>query len=166
MTIPEVERAHIRARLRRIVIDSRALKAAIEEEFGVDFDRAQWAAAFESAEPEDVNRVSAVVAAFERIVNGLVESARSGLLASGLARPGGAPESVRGDLERVRDDGGLSDGQLEVLLFASQVRNELQHVYIEAKADTVRDAVQRLRSNLPEILKRLNAWFTRYRVGV
>jgi hypothetical protein len=165
-SIADVERRHIRTRLKRIVIDSRALKAAIEDEFGPDFDRARWVAAFESEEPEDVNRVSAVVGAFERIVNGLVEAARSGLVASGGSRPGGTPESVRGDLTRIRDDGGLRDAQLDLLVDLSRLRNELQHVYVEVTADMVRDGVRRLRGTLGDLLKSLNAWFGRHGVGV
>lgn len=165
-SITDIERRHIRTRLKRIVVDSRALKAAVEDEFGPDFDRVRWAEAFESEAPADVNRVSAVVGAFERIVNGLVEAARSGLVASGGARPGGTPESVRGDLMRIRDDGGLKDAQLDLLVDLSRLRDELQHVYVEVTADMVRDGVRRLRGTLGDLLKSLNTWFARYDVGL
>jgi hypothetical protein len=164
--VVEIERRHIRARLKRIVVDSRALKAAIEDEFGPDLDRERWTAAFESEAPEDVNRVAPVIGAFERIVNGLVEAARSGMVASGAARPVGTPESVRGDLERIRDDGGLTDRQVDLLVDLSRTRNQLQHVYVEVTADDARDAVRRLRGSLPSIVKQLNGWFARNGVGV
>jgi hypothetical protein len=51
----DVERQHIRARLRRLAVDSRALKTAVEEQFGPDFDRDRWAALFDSDDPHDVN---------------------------------------------------------------------------------------------------------------
>jgi uncharacterized protein YutE (UPF0331/DUF86 family) len=161
-----VERQHVRARLRRIAVDHRALGAAIDEQFGSDFDRDRWIEDFESDDPGAVNRVATVVSAFERIVNGLVEAARSGLVAGGVARAGGTPETVRTDLERVRDDGGMSDRQLGLLVDLSRTRNQLQHVYVDVSADDVRTAVRRLRGNLPALTRALNAWLTRYGVGV
>ncbi len=170
MSVPgsviELERRHIRGRLRRVAVDHRALKAAMEESFGPAFDRDRWAELFDSDDPAAVNTVSPVVSAFERIVNGLVEAARAGLIGSGVAQPGGTPDSVRKDLERVRDDGGLSDAQLDLLVALSRTRNELQHDYIEVSADDARDAVRKLQHNLPALTRALNAWFTRHDVGV
>lgn len=161
-----VERQHVRARLRRVAVDYRALGAAIDDRFGSDFDRERWIAAFESDDPGAVNVVSPVISAFERIVNGLVEAARSGLVAGGIAQPGGTHDNVRADLERVRDDDGITEGQLALLVDLSRTRNQLQHVYVDVSADDVRTAVGRLRSNLPALTKALNAWLTRYDVGV
>jgi uncharacterized protein YutE (UPF0331/DUF86 family) len=163
--VVEVERQHVRARLRRLVVDTRALKAAVEDEYGPDFDRERWAAVFGSDDPRDVNKVAAVISAYERIVNGLVEAARSGLVASGVAQPVGTPESVRGDLESVRDDGGLTDAQLDLLVELTRTRNALQHVYFDVSADDARDAIRKLRGNLPRLIRALNDWFTRYDVG-
>lgn len=156
--VVDVERRHIRARLRRLVVDSRALKAAMEDEFGPDFDRDRWSALFGSDDPRDVNKVSAVISAFERIVNGLVEAARSGLVAGGVARPAGTPESVRADLERVEADGGLTRAEVDLLVDLSRTRNALQHVYIDVSADDAREAVQRLRRNLSRLTRTLNDW--------
>ena len=133
-SVVEAERQHIRERLRRIVVDHRALRAAIADGFGSDFDAARWTAAFESDGPEDVNAVAPIVSAFERIVNGLVEAARSGLVASGIDRPGRTPDTVPADLQRVRDDGGLTAGELELLIDLSRTRNQLQHTYIDVSA--------------------------------
>jgi uncharacterized protein YutE (UPF0331/DUF86 family) len=159
-----VEGRHIEARLRRLVVDYRALKAAVDE-FGPALDRDAWQAVFESEDPADVNRVAPIVSAYERIVNGLIEAARSGLVASGATRPLGTPEGVRADLERVRDEGGLTDSQAALLIDLSRTRNELQHTYIDVSADDVREAIRRLRTNLPAIVKELNAWFGRSGVG-
>jgi hypothetical protein len=164
--VTRVEAEHIRRRLRRLAVDFRALKAATDEHFGPDFDPMAWSAAFDSPDPKDVNRVAPVISAFERIVNGLVESARSGLVAGGVARPAGSPETVRHDLEAVRDDGGLTDRQCDLLVDLSRTRNDLQHDYIDVSADDVRAAVRRLETNLPALTKALNAWFKRYDVGV
>lgn len=163
--VVNVERQHIRARLRRLVVDSRALTAAVEDELGPDFDSDRWATLFGSEDPRDVNKVSAVISAFERIVNGLVEAARSGLIAGGVAQPAGTPESVRADLDRVQGDGGLTRAQTDLLVDLSRTRNSLQHVYIDVSADDARDAVQKLRRNLPRLTRTLNDWFTRYYVG-
>jgi uncharacterized protein YutE (UPF0331/DUF86 family) len=164
--IRDVEASHIRARIRRLLVDYSALKVAIEDEFGADFDSDAWRHAFDSDDPADVNRVAPVVSGFERIVNGLVEAARSGLIASGVASPVRTPESVGADLELVRDDGGLTQGQAALLVDLSRTRNQLQHTYIELSADDVRAAISRLRANLPAIVKALNGWFTRHGVGV
>jgi uncharacterized protein YutE (UPF0331/DUF86 family) len=165
-SVVEAEREHIRRRVRRLIVDFGALKAAIDADFAPDLEPAAWAAAFESTEPADVNRVAPVISAFERIVNGLVEAARSGLVAAGIARPAGTPETVRSDLEAVRDDGGLTPGQCDLLIGLSRTRNELQHDYVDVSAADARDAVRSLKHNLPTLLKALNAWFERYGVGV
>ncbi len=165
-TVVAIERQHVRARLRRIAVDSRALAAAIESEFGPDFDGARWTAAFRSDLPEDVNRVASVMSAFERIVNGLVETARSGLVAAGLAPTRRASTTVRADLELVHADGGLTAGQLELLVGLNRTRNQLQHVYIDVSADDARAAVRRLRSSLAAIVRTLNAWLKCHAVGV
>lgn len=162
----DVERRRIRARMRRLAVDHRALRQAVEEHFGSDFDEARWQAAFDSDEPSDVNMVAAVVSAFERIVNGLVETARSGLTAGGLARPGRSPDTVPADLATVRDNRGLSGGQYDLLVALSRTRNELQHDYVEVSAPDARDAIRRLRHNLGSVTKALNAWLHRYGVGV
>lgn len=163
--VVDVEREHIRARFRRLVVDSRALRTAVEDELGPDFDRDQWATLFGSDDPRDVNKVSAVISAYERIVNGLVEAARSGLIAGGVAQPAGTPESVRADLDRVEADGGLTRAQVDLLVDLSRTRNALQHVYVDVSADDARDAVQKLRRNLPRLTRTLNDWFARYEVG-
>ena len=82
------------------------------------------------------------------------------------APPGGTMESVRNDLELVRNDGGLTDGQLELLVDLTRFRNELQHDYIEVSADDAREAVRKLLSNAPKLTRSLNAWLARYDVGV
>lgn len=161
-----VERAHIRARLRRVTIDYKALKKAIDDEFGADYNPELWTAAYDSDDPDDVNRVSPVISAFERIVNSLVEAARSGLVGSGLAQPAGTPDTVTNDLILVRDDGGLTDGQMQLLADLSRTRNQLQHVYIDVTAEEARTAVRRLIANLPALTKGLNNWFKKYGVGV
>jgi uncharacterized protein YutE (UPF0331/DUF86 family) len=165
-SVIRAEREHINRRLRRVVVDFRALKAAVDADFGPAFDSSVWRASFESDDPDDINRVAPVISAFERIINGLVETARSGLVASGLARPSGTPETVRRDLETIRDDGGLTDGQCDLLIALSRTRNELQHDYVDVSADDVRDAVLSLRRNLPALTKALNSWCDRYDVGV
>jgi uncharacterized protein YutE (UPF0331/DUF86 family) len=164
--VVRAERDHIRRRLRRLAVDFRAMKAAIDDEFGPELDPTAWVTAIESADPKDVNRVAPVISAFERIVNGLVQSARSGLIAGGVGRPTGTPETVRHDLEAVRDDGGLTAGQCDLLVELSRTRNALQHDYIEVTADDARAAVRSLKHNLPALTKSLNSWFERYDVGV
>jgi uncharacterized protein YutE (UPF0331/DUF86 family) len=160
------EREHIRRRVRRLIVDFRALKAAIDDHFGPDLEPTRWSAAFESDDPEEVNRVAPVISGFERIVNGLVEAARSGLVASGIAKPVGTPETVRRDLEAVRDDGGLTKGQCDLLIELSRTRNDLQHDYVDVSADDARAAVRSLKQNVPALTKALNSWFERYDVGV
>jgi uncharacterized protein YutE (UPF0331/DUF86 family) len=163
--VVDAEREHIRARLRRVAVDHRALKAAADA-FGPELEPTRWTEAFDSDDPDDVNRVAPVISGFERIVNGLVEAARSGLVAGGIARPGGTPETVRTDLEAVRDDGGLSPAQCDLLVALGRTRNQLQHDYVDVTADDARAAVRRLIRNLPALTRALNDWFKRHDVGV
>ena len=162
----ETARRHVRARLRRIAVDYRAMNTAIEAAFGVDFDPAEWARSFESEEPAEVNRVAPVLSAFERIVNGLVETARAGLIAGAIEPPGRTPQTVRSDLVIVQRDGGLTRGQLTLLVALNRTRNELQHAYIEVSASDARAAVIKLRRNVGAFTKSLNRWLGRYDVGV
>lgn len=165
-TVIETERRHNLARIKRVVVDLKALREAIAGPFGTDFDQGRWSAAFDSTDPASVNQVSAVVGAFERIVNGLAETARSGLLASGIETPGKSRDStVPDDLRQVRDAGGLTDGQCSLLIALTTTRNLLQHDYIEVEADDVRDAVQRLQNNASLIVPHLNVWLTKHGVG-
>lgn len=165
-SVIRAEREHIMRRLRRLAVDFRAMKAAIDDHFGPDLEPTLWRVAFESDDPEQVNRVAPVISGYERIVNGLVEAARSGLVASGIAKPVGTPETVRRDLEAVRDDGGLTTGQCDLLIELSRTRNDLQHDYIDVSADDARAAVRSLKHNLPALTKALNSWFERHDVGL
>lgn len=79
--------------------------------------------------------------------------------------PSVTPESVRRDLEQVQDDGGLTVAQLDLLVALIRTRNALQHAYIDVSADDARDAIRKLRGNLPRLTRALNDWFTRYDVG-
>lgn len=169
-TVPDavkaIERRHIRKRVLRLTVDDAALTKAIHDQFGTDLDAALWKAKFDSTEPDDVNHVAAIVGAYERLVNGLVETARSGITAGGLAAPGRSLDKVPEDLAIVRDDGGLTSSQYKALVGLNRVRNELQHDDIEVAAEDAREAIARLRRSIKPILASLNAWLLRYGVGV
>jgi hypothetical protein len=154
--------ARIRQRLTRMAPQRRALQLALapySDEEG-RFDLARWTRAFESPEPETINEVVEVTGGYQILVNHLVEATRTGAMLAGVAGRQSGPELIAA----IRDDGGLSPNQAEILIELYRTRNRLQHASPDIQADEVHDQVSVLLRSLPGFVRSFAAWMARYDV--
>lgn len=154
-----------RSKQRRRIDDSlsvipahrRALVAAMAE-FGDDFDRAPFAAAFDSEDAAEINRVQAVLGNFVTIVNALATIAHNAY--ADAVRLGIAVETEGGRYERLEQLGAVSTSRRAALQGLTNMRNRLQHVYPDIRAEEVRAAVRLLLDQLPAIAADLERLLT------
>ena len=162
MTDREASVARIRQRLTRIAAQRRALQLAVaryaDEEGG--FGLARWTEGFESSAPETINQVIEVTGGYQMLVNHLIEALRTGATLAGFAgRPSG-----RELVAAIRDDGGFSPNQAEVLIELYRTRNRLQHASPDIQADEVHEQVSVLLKTLPRLVRSFVAWMARHDV--
>lgn len=131
------------------------------------FDRALWAKAFDSQEPADIRDVKAVTGLYEGLVNHLVE------MLFVAARLRGLEIAVQDDrpsgpalFDAVRDDGGLTANQTEVLKRLYGMRNELQHASPGVQADEVREEIVLLVKTLGRFAKSYLGWLERHGISI
>jgi hypothetical protein len=159
--------ARIRQRFMRLGPQQRALVLAIRpfsDEQG-RFDRRQWADAFVSAEPRTIHEVIGATGTFERLVNHL-----NGMLAAGarlaqllVADEHGAP-TTPAIVKAVRDDGGLTPRQAEVLIRLNRTRNRLQHASLDVEGDEIHADIELLRKTLKRLVASYVEWLGRHGV--
>ena len=147
--------ARIRTRFKRLGPQQRALIVAIRpytDDQG-RFDRDKWGEAFASSEPEIIHEVVGVTGTFERLVNHL-----NGMLEAGarlaqlpVIREHGAL-STPSVINAIRDDGGLSVNQAEVLIRLNRTRNLLQHASFDVSAEEVHADVELLLKTLKRLV--------------
>jgi hypothetical protein len=157
--------ARVRARFMRLGPQQRALIVAIQP-FSDDqgrFDPREWADAFASAEPEIIHRVIGVTGTFERLVNHL-----NGMLAAGarlaqlpVTHGQGTPNTPAA-IDAIRDDGGLTSGQAEVLIRLNRTRNRLQHASLDVQADELHADIELLLRTLKALVKSYVEWLGRH----
>jgi hypothetical protein len=114
-----------------------------------ELDRRAWAAAFDSSDAAAILAVTPVTGLFEGLVNHLMEMlhAAARLVGLDVARGPQRP-SGRALAHAVRDDGGLTANQADVLVRLYELRNELQHASIDVKADQLFDGIVLLQKTL------------------
>jgi hypothetical protein len=142
----------------------RALALAIEQNFHGELDAVEWKSAFESSEPQDANRRMVVSGDDSAILNAYVEL----LMASAGSRLIGLLQDRRPHAEQVfeavRVDGGLTKAQATLLNELYLLEGRLEHASPEVGAEEVREAVERLRQALPELIGSAEAWLHRHGV--
>lgn len=157
-----VEQARLARFFETIAKHRRALELAIDENFGGQLDVAEWRAAFESPEPHDANRTMVVTGDHSALLNAYVEILR----ASAGARLLGLVPHRRPHAEQVfsaiAGDGGLDDGQVALLNELYVLEGRLEHASPDVDADEVRDAIERLRKALPDLIESTHAWLRRH----
>jgi uncharacterized protein YutE (UPF0331/DUF86 family) len=152
------------AKLTRLPAQRRALRAALGE-FGDDFDRERWAAAFESSEVGDINRVLAVTGGYTALVNNTIEAVKIGAQLADLA-PTRGMSGASGIIDALHRDGGISAGQAETFVELYRTRNAIQHASPDIEADEIHRQVQVLLGHLPGFVKRYVAWLERHGVDL
>lgn len=88
------------AKLERLSAQRRALGKAMSQ-FGGDFDAKAWKQAFDSPDPDDINRVFAVTGGYLALVNNTAEAIRAGAKLTGLKSTAGLP-GVPGMIDAIR----------------------------------------------------------------
>lgn len=157
-----VEQARLARFFEAMAKHRKALDLAIEENFGGELDRTEWKVAFESSEPHDANRTMVVTGDHSAILNAYVEILRAsaGARLIGLL-PHRRPHADQ-VIEAVRADGGLSKGQAALLDELYVLEGRLEHASPDVDAEEVREAIERLRAELPKLVDSLRAWLSRH----
>jgi hypothetical protein len=161
------DEARILSRFKRLGPQRRALTLALSP-FRDDqgrFDRELWTEAFTSEDPEDIVRVFGVTGGFQGIVNHFVEMLRAGARLAGLdvARAEEKP-AAPALIAAVRDDGGLTANQAEVLGRLHRARNNLQHESFDVQADHLFDDLELLQKTLPRLATSYIEWMKHHDV--
>jgi hypothetical protein len=142
----------------------KALDLAIEENFGGTLDLNEWRNAFDSTEPRDANRTMVVTGDHSAMLNAYVEilKAAAGSRLIGLL-PHRRPHAEQVFQALLADDG-LTKAQVEMLNGLYVLEGRLEHASPDVGAEEVRDAVERLRDALPELVESARAWLHRHGV--
>jgi hypothetical protein len=161
------DEARIIARFKRLGPQQRALALALgpfNDDQG-NFDRRTWTEAFLSSDPEVIYRVIGVTGSFQGIVNHIVEMLHVGARLAGLAPTDGQDKpSAPRLIAAVRDDGGLTANQADVLIRLCRTRNDLQHASLDVQADQVYDDIVLLRKTLARLARSYVVWMERHDV--
>lgn len=154
----QAEKARLGRFFEAISKHRRALDLAIADNFGGGLDPAEWRAAFESPEPHDANRTMVVTGDHSAVLNAYVEI----LKASAGSRLIGLLPHRRPHADQVFDavlaDGGLTKAQVALLSRLYVLGGRLEHASPDVDAEEVREAVERLREALPELVRSTLEW--------
>lgn len=150
------------AKLERLAGQRKALRRAVEQ-FGDGFDANVWTEAFNSPDPDDINRVFTVTGGHLALVNNTAEAITAGAKLTGMKSTPGMP-GVSGIIDAIRADGGFTSRQAETFTELYRTRNRLQHSSPDIEADEVHRQVRLLLRHLPRLVESCLAWLERYEV--
>jgi hypothetical protein len=148
------------AKLERLSAQSRALRKAMGQ-FGKDFDTKVWTSAFNSPDPDDINRVFTVTGGYLALVNNTAEAIRAGAKLAKIKPTAGMP-GTPGIIDAIRADGGFTRGQADTFTELYRTRNHLQHSSPDIQADEVHRQVRLLLGHLPRFVKSYLAWLKKH----
>jgi len=162
VTASEEDRERIERHLERMPLERDALLLAMRQ-FGADFDRATWQAAYEAFSAEEHNRVVQVTGNLRALVDNAVELARFAATLTEL-RPAGRRPSTNADIEALRADGALTGKQTHELVQLKELCDRLRHEYAYVDAGDVHAAVHSLLRLLPSFTASYVKWLAEYGV--
>ena len=125
--------------------------------FGDDFDAEEFQAAFNSEDPDELNRVKSVERGVDQLYNYAAELAAFGLELAEL-RGRHDETNARRDLEQLARLGVISMARARRLQRLRELRRLLVHDYATAMAEQVHEAAKILRSELPYFFRAYAAW--------
>jgi uncharacterized protein YutE (UPF0331/DUF86 family) len=149
----------ISAKLERLAAQRRALRKAMGQ-FDGDFDAKAWRQAFDSPDPDDINRVFMVTGGYLALVNNTAEAVKAGAKLVGLQPTLGMPDI----LNTIRKDGGFTSRQAETFTELYRTRNRLQHSSPDIQADEVHRQVRLLLRHLPRFVASYLAWLEKHKI--
>ncbi len=164
VTTSEEDRERIERHLERMPLEREALLLAMHQ-FGADFDRDAWRAAYEAFSAEEHNRVVQVTSNLRALVDNAVELARFAATLTGL-RPAGRRPSTNADIEALRADGALTGEQTYKLVQLKELCDRLRHEYAYVDANDVHVAVHTLLKLLPSFTASYVGWLAEYGVEI
>jgi hypothetical protein len=150
------------AQLERLSAQRQALRKAMNQ-FGGDFNAKQWKEAFDSPDPDDINRVFTVTGGYLALVNNTVEAVRAGAKLTDLKPSPGMP-GVSGIIDAISADGGFTSRQGETFTELYRTRNRLQHSSPDIQADEVHRQVRLLLRHLPRFVASYLAWLEKHNI--
>lgn len=148
------------AKLERLSAQRKALRRAMGQ-FGGDFNVTVWTEAFESSDPDDINRVLTVTGGYLALVNNTAEAIRAGAKLTGLKSTPDVP-GVPGIVDAIRADGGFTSRQAETFTGLYRTRNRLQHSSPDIHADEVHRQARLLLRHLPRFIESYLAWLKKH----
>jgi uncharacterized protein YutE (UPF0331/DUF86 family) len=159
---PATLRAEIISHLKDFSIQLLALESAMEE-FGDDFELAQFKRSFErKPDIKAYNNVQAVERAFARVQNYIVQLAESGSMLAGLGLANSHDGSAARALNALRDAGVISANLAKILKRTQKARSEIEHDYVAVKAGKVHEAVELLVAAAPAFIGPYTTWIEPY----
>ena len=162
----EAELARLARFFEAINKHSKALDLAIAENFGGALDPEEWRDAFDSSEPRDANRTMVVTGDHSAVLNSLVEV----LKASAGARLIGLLPHRRPHADQVFDalvtDGGLTRAQVVLMNEIYVLEGRLEHASPDVDAEEIRAAIERLRRELPGLIRSVDTWLRRHSLAL
>ncbi|HWX87948.1 MAG TPA: hypothetical protein VNX67_07230, partial [Solirubrobacteraceae bacterium] len=132
-------------------------------QFGERFDAKVWTDAFNSPDPDDINRVYMVTGGYLALVNNTAEAIKAGAKLTST-KPAAGIHGLPGIVEAIRADGGFTRRQAETFTALYRTRNHLQHASPDIQADEVHRQVCLLLGHLPRLVKSFVAWLERHDV--
>ena len=150
----------IGAKLERLSAQRKALLRAMDQ-FGDGFDVKAWTKAFDSPDPDDINRVFTVTGGYLALVNNTVEAIRVGAKLTGLKSTPGMP-GIPGIIDAIRAEGGFTSRQARTFTELYRTRNRLQHSSPDIQADEVHRQTRLLLGHLPRFVESYLAWLEKY----
>ena len=139
-----------------------ALDFAIDQIFDGELDPPGWRQAFDSTDPSDTIRTVVVTGSYSALVNAYVEilKAAAGSRLIGLL-PHRRPRAEQ-VFDAVQSDGGLTHEQVSLLNESYVLEGRLEHASPDVDAEEVREHVERLREQLPGLIKSIHTWLKSY----
>jgi uncharacterized protein YutE (UPF0331/DUF86 family) len=119
--------------------------------------QAEFEAAFSSDDPAELSRAHSLERAFEVVVNHVGGLVVEGLILAGKRRRREGPHLPR-DLERLRDEGGVSAAQCERLIRYVSARNRLQHQYPDLDSSGIYEGARGVAAELPSFFGGYRRW--------
>lgn len=159
--LPSPREQKVVARLRQIALDRRALRNALDRFEGAD----EFARAWSSEDPDEINRRDQVERPYERIVDDVQEiidlCEAEELTRGGAPAPGTSATDRPGRWRRAALRGHLSHAQAERWQGIAQGRQRLAHHYADLPARQGAEIYERaveLLDELPKAIRGLGRW--------
>ena len=152
-------KSKIRDRLADVRRHLLALRVAMAE-FGEDFDLARFAAAYQSDDPLELNKVKAVERGVDQLYNYIAELTAFGLELAEL-RKRDAELNARRDLNSLQAAGVITAGQASRLQRLRELRRLLVHEYATATAEQVHESALLIVREFPAFYDEYLGWVKR-----